>query len=157
MKYDWDKIEHEYVTGKSSMERLAEKYKIPISTFRKHAKVHKFSEKRTKYGQKVAEKALARAQARDARTLGNLSSALDKAAKTLNKYILDENTLFNRVSVSADGVSEYKTKKIDTKALRDMTAAMREVSAAIRLLQPEGEAGAGGQEDVIILAERRDA
>lgn len=137
MKYDWGKIEQEYVTGKMSMEKLAEKHKIPYSSFRKYANGHKFQEKRTEYGQKVAQKALARAQARDARTLGNLGSALDKAARTLNKYITDEDTLFGRVSVGQDGVVEARVKKLDTKALRDMTAAMREVSAAIKLLQPE--------------------
>ena len=154
MKYDWAKIEQEYVSGKMSMEGLAKKYGIPNSSFRKYANGHKFKEKRTEYGQKVAERALARAQARDARTLGNLSSALDKAARTLNKYIGDDDTLFGRVSVTEDGVQEYRTKKLDTKALRDMTAAMREVSAAIKLLQPEKESETGDREGVIVLTER---
>jgi len=154
MKYDWAKIEQEYVSGKMSMEGLAKKYGIPNSSFRKYANGHKFKEKRTEYGQKVAERALARAQARDARTLGNLSSALDKAARTLNKYIGDNDTLFGRVSVTEDGVQEYRTKKLDTKALRDMTAAMREVSAAIKLLQPEKESDTGEREGVIVLTER---
>ena len=154
MRYDWDRIEHEYVSGKCTMEALAKKYKIPLNTFYKRAEVRKFSEKRESYTKKVREKALARAQARDARTLGNLGSALDKAAKTLNKYITDEDTLFGRVSVGQDGVAEYKVKKLDTKALRDMTAAMREVSAAIKLLQPEtADKGDEKQEGIIILSE----
>ena len=154
MKYDWAKIEQEYISGKMSMEGLAKKYGIPNSSFRKYANGHKFKEKRTEYGQKVAERALARAQARDARTLGNLTSALDKAARTLNKYIGDDDTLFGRVSVTEDGVQEYRTKKLDTKALRNMTAAMREVSAAIKLLQPEKESETGEREGVIVLTER---
>lgn len=156
MKYDWAKIEQEYVSGKMSMEGLAKKYGIPNSSFRKYANGHKFKEKRTEYGQKVAERALARAQARDARTLGNLSSALDKAARTLNKYIGDDDTLFGRVSVTEDGVQEYRTKKLDTKALRDMTAAMREVSAAIKLLQPDA-GGPGGEEGGVVLMPEQEA
>jgi len=154
MKYDWEKIEQEFISGKSTMEALARKYQIPLNTFYKRAKVRKFSEKRENYAKRVQEKALARAQARDARTLGNLSSALDKAARTLNKYIGDDDTLFGRVSVTEDGVQEYRTKKLDTKALRDMTAAMREVSAAIKLLQPEKESDTGEREGVIVLTER---
>lgn len=154
MKYDWDKIEQEYVTGKISMEKLAEKYKIPRSTMEQRAKVRKFTEKRGKYEEKVREKAIARAQARDARTLGNLGSALDKAARLLNKYVTDEDTLFGRVSVSAEGVAEYRVKKVDTKALKNMTAAMREVSAAIKLLKPETGGDEAGEGGVIILTER---
>lgn len=153
MKYDWEKIEQEYVSGKMTMEKLAEKYKISISTFQKKAIERKFTEKRSKYAEKVQEKALARAQARDARTLGNLSSALDKAAKVLNKYITDEDALFGRVSVTGDGVQEYRVKKIDTKALRDMTSALREATAAMQLIRPNGaqEEEQGG---VVVLPER---
>lgn len=153
MRWDWDKIEHEYVTGKMDMAALAKKHQIPLNTFYKRAEVRKFSEKRETYTNRLRERAIARAQARDARTLGSLGSALDKAARTLNRYITDEDTLFGRVSVTADGIEEYRARKLDTKALRDMTAAMREVSAAIRLLQPEAEKqddGAG----VIVLAAR---
>jgi len=156
MKYDWEKIEQEFISGKSTMEAMARKYQIPLNTFYKRANVRKFSEKRENYAKRVQEKALARAQARDARTLGNLSSALDKAARTLNKYIGDDDTLFGRVSVTEDGVQEYRTKKLDTKALRDMTAAMREVSAAIKLLQPETADKEEKQEGIIILSERED-
>jgi hypothetical protein len=156
MRYDWEKIEQEYVSGKMSMEALAKKHGISISAIEKKAIERKFTEKRRIYAEKVKEKALARAQARDARTLGNLSSALDKAARTLNKYIGDDDTLFGRVSVTEDGVQEYRTKKLDTKALRDMTAAMREVSAAIKLLQPETADKEEKQEGIIILSERED-
>lgn len=156
MRYDWEKIEQEYVSGKMSMEALAKKHGISISAIEKKAIERKFTEKRRIYAEKVKEKALARAQARDARTLGNLSSALDKAARTLNKYIGDDDTLFGRVSVTEDGVQEYRTKKLDTKALRDMTAAMREVSAAIKLLQPDA-GGPGGEEGGVVLMPEQEA
>jgi len=136
------------------MEKLAGKYGIPDSTFRKYANVHKFRDKRTEYAQKVAEKALARAQARDARTLGNLSSALDKAARLLNKYVADEKTLHTRIVSHMDGeLEEVHVEKLDTKALRDMTAAMREISAAIKLLQPEDSGQTEERTGVIMMPE----
>lgn len=154
MKYDWEKIEQEYVSGKMTMEKLAEKYKISISTFQKKAIERKFTEKRRKYAEKVQEKALARAQARDARTLGNLSSALDKAARLLNKYMTDENTLHGRIVNHMDGkIEEVRVEKLDTKALRDMTSALREATAAMQLIRPNGaqEEEQGG---VVVLPER---
>ena len=155
MKYDWGKIEQEYVSGKMSMEKLAEKYHVSISTFQKKAIERNFTEKRRIYAEKVKEKALARAQARDARTLGNLGSALDKAARLLNKYVADEKTLHTKIVNHMDGrLEEVQVAKVDTKALRDMTAAMREVSAAIKLLQPEKESESGNRDGVIVLAER---
>ena len=156
MRYDWDRIEKEYVTGRVTMEKLSEKYQIPIGTIQKKAIVRKFTEKRSLYAEKVKEKAIARAQARDARTLGNLQSALDKASRLLNKYITDEDTLFGRVSVTADGMQEYRARKMDTKAMRDMTAAMREVSAAIKLLQPE-MAGGGAEEGGVVMMPEQEA
>jgi hypothetical protein len=154
LKYDWDKIEHEYVTGKCTMEELARKHKIPLNTFYKRSKVRNFSEKRENYTRTVQEKAIARARARDVRTLSNLGGALDKAARALNKYFTDEDTLFNRVSISADGLVELRAKKLDTKALRDMTAAVKEAAAAMRLLTPEQTAEAENQAGVIILPGR---
>ena len=156
VKYEWDKIEHEYVCGKMDMAELARKHKIPLRTFYARAEVRKFSEKREKYRNQTREKAIARAQARDARTLGNLQSALDKASRLLNRYITDEDTLFGRVLVTADGIQEYRARKMDTKAMRDMTAAMREVSAAIKLWQPETEKTDGERGGVIVLAARED-
>lgn len=154
MRYDWDRIEHEYVTGKATYAELEQKYKIPRSTFEKRAKVRKFAEKRGEYEEKVRQKRLARAQARDSRIFANLGGALDKAARLLNKYVNDDDTIHGKIVNHMDGrIEEIRTKKLDTKALRDMTAAMREVSAAIKLLQPETDRGDEKQEGIIILSE----
>jgi hypothetical protein len=156
LKYDWDKIEHEYVTGKCTMEELARKHKIPLNTFYKRSKVRNFSEKRENYTRTVQEKAIARARARDVRTLSNLGGALDKAARILNKYLTDEDTLFNRISMSDGVLLERRAKKLDTKAVRDLTAAVREATAAMRLLAPEQTTEAENQAGVIILPGRDD-
>ena len=156
MAYDWDRIEHEYVTGKGTMEALARKYGIKLSSFYRRAEVRKFAEKREKYTNSVREKALTRAREREIRTLTNLGSALDKAAKKLNNYIADEDTLHGRVAVTLDGVQEYRTKKLDTKAVRDLTAAMKEVAAALKLITPDETRTEETQAGVIILAQRED-
>lgn len=155
MKYDWDRIEHEYVTGKSSMAEMAKKHKIPEDTFYKRAEVRNFQQKRENYANRVRERALMRAQAREARTLNNLNGALDKAARMLSRYIADEDTLHGRVQMGESGPVEYRTNKLDTKALRDMTAALREAAAAMRLLRPDaGQEDTDGGAGVIILPMR---
>jgi hypothetical protein len=155
-KHDWDRIEHEYVTGKMSQEALARKHGIGLSTFYTMSSRRNFSEKRRAYQESVKEKALARAQARDARTLSNVRSALDKAARTINRYITDEDTLHGRVVMGEGGPAEYRVKKLDTKALRDMTAALRETAAAIQALAPAEQNGTGQRSGVIILPEVND-
>lgn len=152
-KFDWDKIEHEYVTGRMTLEALAKKHQISISQIQKVSSRRHFSEKRSEYAENVKEKALARAQARDIRTLSNVKSALDKAAKTINHYITDEDTLHGRIHTGDFGVTEYRTKKLDTKALRDMTAALREVASAIQVLAPAEGADREQRSGVIILPE----
>ena len=157
MAYDWDRIEHEYVTGKGTMEALARKYGIKLSSFYRRAEVRKFAEKREKYANQVREKALTRAREREIRTLTNLGSALDKAAKKLNNYIADEDTLHGKVVNHMDGsIEEIRTKKLDTKAVRDLTAAMREVAAALKLITPDETKTEETQAGVIVLAQRED-
>ena len=153
MRYDWDRIEHEYVSGKSTMEALAKKYKIPLNTFYKRAEVRKFSEKRESYTKKVREKALARAQARDSRILANLGGALDEAARRLKKYLADDDTLHGKIVTGLTGVVEVRTKKADTKALRDLTAAVKDAAAAMRLLAPDQGGSEAEGAGVVVLPE----
>lgn len=151
MRYDWDRIEHEYVTGKATYAELEEKYKIPRSTFEKRAKVRKFAEKRGEYEEKVRQKRLARAQARDSRIFANLGGALDNAARLLKKLTSDEDTLHGKILTVEGEAIEVRTKKADTKALRDLTAAVKDAAAAMRLLAPEQAEQDGNAGGVVII------
>lgn len=155
MKWDWPSIETEYVTGKMTMEKLAAKHNIPLNTFYKKAKDANFSQKREEYTRNIQEKAVARARARDVRTLANLGSALDKAARLLNRLIADEDTIHSKIVNHMDGqLEEVRTKKADTKAIRDLTAAIRDVGAALQGMH-DGQQGRENesQAGVIILPE----
>lgn len=155
-RYDWPSIETEYVTGKMTMEKLAAKHNIPLNTFYARAKVAQFSRKREEYTKTIQEKAVARARARDVRTLANLGSALDKAARLLNRLIADEDTIHSKIVSHMDGqLEEVRTKKADTKAIRDLTAAIRDVGAALQGMH-DGQQGRENesQAGVIILPER---
>ena len=151
MRYDWDRIEHEYVTGKATYAELEQKYKIPRSTFEKRAKVRKFAEKRGEYEEKVRQKRLARAQARDSRIFANLGGALDNAARLLKKLTGDEDTIHGKILTVEGEAIEVRTKKADTKALRDLTAAVKDAAAAMRLLAPDQGGQDGNAGGVVII------
>lgn len=160
MRIDWQQIEHEYVTGKMTMETLIKKHGISESHFFRKAKELKFTEKRSKYREKAEEQALTRARAREAkrleRTNGNIGGALDRAARRINQLLNDEDTLFGRVLTGEDGVTEIRTRKADTKAIRDLTGALRDVVSALSLLTGDKADRDEGQAGVIILPERED-
>ena len=157
-KYDWTKIEHEYVTGKASMEALAKKHKIPINTFYKHAKEAEFSKKREKYTKTIQEKALARAAAREAKTIDDLKSAAGKAAKLLSKAFGDEATLHNELGYVHGRPVEERMDRLNTKALRDLPGAVKDLAAVLQAFgateREETQAETGN--NVLVLAERED-
>lgn len=159
MRYDWAKIEAEYVAGKESMEAIAARYGIAKSTFFKRAKERNFTQKRSKFREKAEEKSIARAQAREARrlerTTANVNGALDRAAKRINRLLDDDATLHGKILATEDGITEIRTNKADTKALRELTSALRDVASALQLMQNGGQgAGESNNQGVIILPER---
>ena len=141
------------------MESVAERYGVAKSTFMRQANVRKFSEKRTKFRQKSEDQALARARAREARRLDrtntNIVSALDRAAKRINRLLDDDATLHGKILATEDGITEIRTNKADTRALRELTSALRDVVSALQM-QQGGSQGAGesNNQGVIILPER---
>jgi len=159
-KVDWGPIEREYIRGRMTLEKLAEKYQISESMIQKASSRRNWTEKRRNYAENVQEKALARAQARDARTIETLCDGISRAARELKAAAGDIDTLHGRVISDGDGgVTEVRTRKLDTKALRDLTAAMRELAAAMTMIRgAKTEAGQEAQEErgVIVLAARAD-
>ena len=159
-KYDWDKIEREYVRGKMTGEDLCAMYQISKSAFEKRSTERKFLEKRRKYAESMQEKALARACAREAKALSRILGAAEKAAALLDKHMKDEDTLKNWLYTDKETgeLSEKRLKKLDTKAVREMTGAMRDTVAALTMMaerkdkqQVTDKQGSGG---VILLPER---
>ena len=166
-KIDWPRIEQEYVTGSMSLSELAKRYHISQTTIYKHAKEAKFEEKRKKYGEKVAKKALTRASTRDGRAISRLMTGTERAIRELNKAI-KEDTLYGYI-VSNPPVKDEETgeqrpgglrlellPKADTKALVNISTAIRNLSMATRVMYPEGGQGRTGEEPGVIVLESRD-
>ncbi|MBR5342591.1 MAG: hypothetical protein IK149_01695 [Oscillospiraceae bacterium] len=134
---DWTEIETMYVAGDMSLQALAEQTGISYSTVSKHASAGKWSEKRQGFRKKAENKALERARARISAKLLKLAEstelAIDAALQALNdpeqfrRYIVTEGC-----GEGVSATSEKIFQKTDTKALRDMAAALRDLTALQR-------------------------
>lgn len=135
---DWNALQVEYVTGKISLKKLAEKHGISENTLENRSRKEKWSEQRRKYRGKVTAKAVARAGARETRRLSSLQSSASKMCTQIEKLMKDaENQLFTHVAVvgTGDGCSEIEAVKLDVvddRKLLNLTKAMKEATGVMR-------------------------
>lgn len=167
-KFDWQKIEQEYTTGDMPLSDLAERYHISQTTIYKHAKEANFEEKRKKYREKVAKKALTRASTRDAKAIARIMTATEKTIRKLNKAVTDE-TVFGYVQEDPPAKDEVTGElrpggthlvildKADTKALVNLSTTIRNLAMATKVMYPDGD-GQGGEDErsVVIMPDRED-
>lgn len=135
---DWNAVQVEYVTGKISLKKLAEKHGISENTLENRSRKEKWSEKRRNYYGKVTAKSLARAEARESRRLASLQSSASKMCKQIEKLMKDaKNQLYTHVAVvgTGDGCSEIEAVKLDVvddRKLLNLTKAMKEATGVMR-------------------------
>ena len=168
MKYDWTRIEQKYVTGDMSLRDLSAEEQIPMSTLSKHAKEAKFLDKRNKYRAKVAQRAVTRAGARDVKAISRIMTAAERTIRKLSKAITDETVYGYVVDVpgekdpmtgetKAGGKDIVILDKADTKALVNLSTAIRNLAMATKVMYPDGD-GTGVEADrgVLIMPEREE-
>lgn len=90
MKYDWHKLEREYTTGDCSLEELAEKHNINVTTVRKNSAKGRWTEKREQFrslkGTKLNEKATIMAQRRYEKVQDTIDQAMNIALDRLLEF-----------------------------------------------------------------------
>lgn len=168
-KFDWQKIEQEYVTGDMALSDLAEKYHISNTTIYKHAKDALFEEKRKKYLEKVAKKALTRASTRDARAISRVMTAAERTIRKLTGAITDD-TVYGYIvddpprkdeetgEMIPGGQHIVQLTKADTKALVNLSTAIRNLSMAVKVMYPDGDSLREGDErEVVIMPDREES
>ena len=134
---NWTEIEAQYIAGEMSQKELAESLGISYSTLAKVATANKWSVKRKKFRQKVANKGLERAGARIAKKLAKLADGTELLIDAALKALGDEQQFYRYIVTDGvgEGVGVTKEKifqKLDSKALRDVTAALRDLTAMRR-------------------------
>lgn len=135
-KIDWDAIKTEYVTSDISQRALIEKYKVNNVDLAKHSKNEKWVEERKKYKAKVTSKAIAKSCNKRANELAGVLDAAFNIRDTIVGATKDP-VQFNRYLVQYGSGKDYDTEervydKVDTKAIREMTLALKAVEDLIR-------------------------
>ena len=157
-RYDWQQIEMEYVTGKGTMREVAEAHNIPFSTFSKHAKEARFTEKRKKYGEKVMTKARARESSDDARALRGVMTGIRRLIRIANKHGVNEDTILGYIVETEDGGEKLvHLPKADTKALRNIAGMYRDIAVTVKTIFPDGDGDGKNDEEhsgVVLMPDR---
>lgn len=138
-KIDWDAIKTEYVTTDISQRALIKKYKVNNVDLAKHSKNEEWVKLRKKYKARATSKAIAKSCDKRANELAKVLDSSYKIRDTIANA-MDDPEQFNRYIVQyGTGKGEFDTEervysKLDTKAIREMTQALKAVEGLIRSL-----------------------
>jgi predicted adenine nucleotide alpha hydrolase (AANH) superfamily ATPase len=87
MEVNLTQLESEYVTGKMSVKKLAEKHGISVSTARYHCEKNEWVKKRKKYQQKVVKNISQKAAEKEAKKLAKLQQCSDELDELINSFL----------------------------------------------------------------------
>ncbi len=123
-KVNWEKIKTEYITGDISQQKLAAKHGVSVTTLKSRAQREHWYRDRENSRSKVVQKAVQKAETRQARIACKELTLLDKIEKHLDRAISDVDQ-FNRYIITEQvghgmtETTEQMYSKADMKALKD--------------------------------------
>lgn len=130
---DWTKAEVEFVAGDLSLKDTAKALGVSYSTLSKVAAEAKWRVKRQEYRKSVANNVLSRARARDEKSLEKLIQGAEKVLGTAITA-LNDSQQFNRYVITdgMGGAEEKVFSKVDSKAMKEMTAVIKDLTGLLR-------------------------
>lgn len=138
-RIDWDAIKTEYVTTDISQRELMKKYRLNSRYVNKHSREEGWVQARKAYKAKMASKVIAKSCNKRATELSKVLDASFRIRDTIYDAV-DDPKQFRRYLVQyGTGKGEFDTEeriydKVDTKAIREMTQALKAVEGLIRSL-----------------------
>lgn len=129
-KPNWDELKTEYATTDIGYREMSAKYGIPMKTIADQGRKNDWVKARKRVRKKVATETVRKTVKKQSDHLAKIASSADKMADVIHKVMLDNNQFFRRID-SRTG-EETITKKIDSKAIRELTAAMVDLANLIR-------------------------
>lgn len=146
---DWDALKVEYATTQITMRALAAQHGINASVLMRKAAQDGWTMARTQHARTVQAKAMRRVESRKVAKLVGLQRSADKMVGVI-EGVLGDPDQFRRHLVSKGSEGAFDTvermfDKVDTKALRDMVAAIKDMTVTMRnlyglLTEPERSA-----------------
>ena len=137
---DWMTIREEYVTGDIGYRALADKHGIRRTTLANVAKKEEWTTLRERYRRKLRtdtlDKAASKITSERAKKIVKLQKAADGLADAITKAFEDAQQ-FNRHIVTISKGAGFDTeervyKKIDTKAIKNLTSALKDLTQVVR-------------------------
>lgn len=137
---DWDSIKAQYITGTMGYRKLATDWGVSNRTLGDRGKREEWPRLRQEYrDKKVAEtvrKVEARSSAKTADHLLNLRESAEKMSEVIVRIFDDAEQFYRHIVAeghdSTFGSEEKLFRKADTKAIKDLTGAMKDLAAVIR-------------------------
>lgn len=120
---DWGAIKNEYITGKESLQKLSEKYEIPLRTIKDRSRKEKWVEKRKKFRTDTVQKASQKTMKKEAKRLAKLRDVAEDVADLIGEDVEKLKELHRkRKSITPD----------DVKMIKDLTAALKNIADIMR-------------------------
>ena len=146
---DWKGIQTEYITGELSLVKLAKKHSLPLSTVQVRCRQEGWVAKRRDFRQQAVAVAVSEAVTDEADRLGKIITSAQRMSVVIEDVFKDGKQFYRHVV--QDEIEGEKTTiekifdKADSKAIRDMTAALKDMTLVLRNLynlptQAEAEA-----------------
>ncbi|MGN0133786.1 MAG: hypothetical protein ACI4AO_03600 [Anaerotignum sp.] len=120
---DWGAIKNEYITGKESLTKLSEKYKVPLRTIKDRSRKEKWVEARKKFRTDTAQKASQKTMKKEAKRLARLRDVAEDVADLIGEDVEKLKELHRkRKSITPE----------DVKMIKDLTAALKNIADIMR-------------------------
>jgi hypothetical protein len=127
-KVDWNLLKTEYVTTTISYRGLSEKYGVSVNSIYHKSKDEGWGELRREYIDKTFTKTMDKSAEKNAARLNRLIEATTKAVDIAADALKDERQFYRYVT----DTGELELSKLDTKSLREFTAALKDLNTLMR-------------------------
>ena len=169
---DWQAIRLKYITGRMGYKPLADAHKLRYSVLQRRATAERWPAQREEYRKQAADKAIERELENEVDRLATLIRVanhmqdvianIDKDPDQFHRYLVQDEIYDPECDTPLKTTEERVFKKLDTKAVRDIVAAVKDLLYIVRNLhgmptQAEAEAQRVAAERLKIEQAKADA
>ena len=134
---DWNAIKSEYITEDISYRKLADKWGVSFRTLADHARKESWNKERNTHRDNVTKQTVQKIAARQssdgAYKLLRLQEAADSIGDVIASIFGDADQFHRHIVEDGNySVEERVYKKVDTKAIKDLTGAMKDLAYVLR-------------------------
>ena len=122
---DWTAIENEYVTGRESLQKLGEKYDVPLRTMKERSRTQKWGEKRKNFSTETAQKSVQKKRDKEVKRLEKLKGVAEELADLISEDVEQLKKQHQKRAMLTE--SDVKMIKELTVALKNIADVMRDV------------------------------